>query len=60
MVPCRRHAGAYHYVVQPVTKAKMGEFGGHGPNLQTAMFAAQQAPDPDQVEAISERARRAF
>jgi hypothetical protein len=38
----------------------MGEFGGHGPNLQTAMFAAQQAPDPDQVEAISERARRAF
>jgi hypothetical protein len=38
----------------------MDEFGCYGPNLQTAMFIAQQAPDPDRVEAISEGARRAF
>ena len=46
-----------HYVVQPVTKDQMAEFGCYGPSLQSAMFATGQLPEPDLVEAISERAR---
>jgi diadenosine tetraphosphate (Ap4A) HIT family hydrolase len=52
--------GHIHYVIQPATKAQMTEFGCHGPNLQTAMFAVGRLPDPVQVEAISEQARLAF
>lgn len=58
------HAGGapvhIHYVIQPVTKAQMAEFRCHGPNLQTAMFAAGRVPEADDVEAIAERARVAF
>ncbi len=58
------HAGGspahIHYVVQPVTKDQMAEFGCYGPNLQTAMFATGRLPAPDLVEAISERARAEF
>lgn len=49
-----------HYIVQPVTKAQMAEFGCPGPTLQTAMFAAGRGPAADQVEAIAEQARIAF
>lgn len=58
------HAGGVpvhiHYVIQPVTKEQIAEFGSHGPSLQTAMFTAAHAPHLDGVEEISERARRAF
>jgi diadenosine tetraphosphate (Ap4A) HIT family hydrolase len=58
------HAGGVpvhiHYVVQPVTAEQMAEFGVHGPDLQVAMFASGASPDPEQVEAVAERARRLF
>ena len=58
------HAGGVpvhiHYVVQPVSRAQMAKFGCHGPDLQVAMFAAAEVPPPDQIEAISEKARHAF
>ena len=34
--------------------------GKDGPNLQVAMFAARELPDPRRVELISEKARRLF
>jgi ATP adenylyltransferase len=58
------HAGGepvhLHYVVQPVTKAQMSQFGAHGPSLQVAMFSAGGSPDPADVERVSERARLHF
>jgi ATP adenylyltransferase len=58
------HAGGspvhINYVVQPVTKDRMAEFGCYGPNIQTATFTTGQLPAPDLVEAISERARTEF
>jgi diadenosine tetraphosphate (Ap4A) HIT family hydrolase len=58
------HAGGspvhIHYVIQPVTRQQMAEFGSHGPNLQVAMFSAGNAPDAEQVESIAERARQLF
>lgn len=58
------HAGGVpvhiHYVIQPVTRDQMNEFGCHGPNLQTAMFSADRPPEPAQVEAIADQARQAF
>jgi diadenosine tetraphosphate (Ap4A) HIT family hydrolase len=56
------HAGArpvhVHWVVQPVTRALMDEMGEYGPHLQTAMFDRGEPPPRDEVEEISERARR--
>ena len=52
--------GHIHYVVQPVTRQQMIEFGCHGPNLQLAMLATGQFPEPGLVEAICERARAEF
>jgi diadenosine tetraphosphate (Ap4A) HIT family hydrolase len=49
-----------HYVVQPVTAAQMERSGCHGPNLQAAMFADGELPDPDQVEVLAARARQLF
>lgn len=58
------HAGGrpvhIHYVVQPVTRAQMDEFGSHGPVLQTAMFAGGAFPDPAAVVRIADRARELF
>jgi diadenosine tetraphosphate (Ap4A) HIT family hydrolase len=58
------HAGGHpvhiHYVIQPVTRQQMGEYRSHGPNLQVAMFAADEPPDPQQVEQMAENARRLF
>jgi diadenosine tetraphosphate (Ap4A) HIT family hydrolase len=55
------HAGAVpghiHFVVQPVTRATMDEFGLHGPRLQVAMFDRGEPPDDREVEAFAERAR---
>ena len=58
------HAGGepvhIHYVVQPVTKAQMSDFAAHGPNLQVAMFSKGCAPDPADVERVSDLARVQF
>jgi len=58
------HAGGepvhIHYVVQPVTKEQMSEFAAHGPSLQVAMFSNRGAPDPADVERISDLARIRF
>jgi len=58
------HAGGVpvhiHYVVQPVTREQMTRFGSHGPNLQVAMFASGDHPDPHQVELIAAKARELF
>jgi diadenosine tetraphosphate (Ap4A) HIT family hydrolase len=58
------HAGGdpvhIHYVVQPVTKKQMSDFAAHGPSLQVAMFSKASAPDPADVERISDLARAQF
>jgi len=57
------HAGAVpghiHYVIHPVTRDVMEEFG-HGSKLQPAMFSANCWPDPQAVETFAESARRLF
>jgi diadenosine tetraphosphate (Ap4A) HIT family hydrolase len=52
--------GHLHYVVQPVTAAQLERYGAHGPALQVAMFAADEALDEADVVLVAERARRAF
>ena len=70
LVPCEQvyvelwsHAGDprghLHFVVAPVTSEQVERFG-RGPFLHAGMFAANEQPDPDAVEAISERARAAM
>ena len=58
------HAGGVpvhiHYVVQPVTKSQMSDFGAHGPNLQVQMFAHGGRPNPADVEQIAALARVHF
>lgn len=49
-----------HWVVQPVTRALMDEFGQHGPGLQVAMFQRDEQPDRSEVEAFAARARQAL
>jgi diadenosine tetraphosphate (Ap4A) HIT family hydrolase len=45
-----------HYIIQPVTDAQIAD-GGYGPRLQVAMFAAGDAPDPEQVGRFADQAR---
>ncbi|HVC23094.1 MAG TPA: hypothetical protein VNH82_06680 [Candidatus Dormibacteraeota bacterium] len=52
--------GHLHYVIQPVTRQQTAEFESYGPDLQAAMFAAGQMPDPKQVEAVAQKARDLF
>lgn len=58
------HAGArpghIHWVVQPVTRTAVDEWGQHGPGLQVAMFDRGEQPNRDAVEAFAARARRAL
>ena len=58
------HAGGapvhIHYVIQPITTDQLTHFGTHGPTLQVAMFAAADAPDPDDVERVADSARVLF
>jgi diadenosine tetraphosphate (Ap4A) HIT family hydrolase len=58
------HAGAkpghVHWVVQPVTRAHVDEYGLHGPSLQAAMFERGVAPAPHEVEQIAARLRALF
>jgi diadenosine tetraphosphate (Ap4A) HIT family hydrolase len=57
------HAGAVpghiHYVVHPITRQVMDEFG-HGAGVQPAMFAANRPLDPAAVDEFAERARALF
>jgi diadenosine tetraphosphate (Ap4A) HIT family hydrolase len=58
------HAGGVpvhiHYVVQPVTKQQMAEFGCHGPDLQIAMFANGVTPEDRAIEGVAAQARILF
>jgi hypothetical protein len=60
------HAGGrpvhVHYVVQPVTRTQMAQYGTQGPALQAAMFASGPPldADADAVEAVADRARALF
>ena len=58
------HAGGVpvhiHYVVQPVTKSQMSDFGAYGPHMQVQMFARGDQPKPADVERIAELARVRF
>ena len=56
----RRCAVHIHYVVQPVTKNQMSDFGAYGPNLQAAMFSAGEPPELAEVERIATIAQRRF
>jgi diadenosine tetraphosphate (Ap4A) HIT family hydrolase len=49
-----------HYVVQPVTKQQMTDYGAYGPQLQVAMFGAGVAPDASDVAVVADQARRLF
>lgn len=55
------HAGAQpvhiHWVVQPVTRALMNEFGEYGPHLQVAMFDRGESPPRAEVERVAETLR---
>src|SRR5690348_6275725 len=55
------HAGGepvhIHYVVQPISRSQMDQFGVHGPRLQVAMFEAWQPPAEGEVGRFAERAR---
>ena len=53
--------GHIHFVVQPVTKARMAEHDGkHGCRLQVEMFDRGILPDPHQASLFAERARNAW
>jgi hypothetical protein len=47
-----------HFVVQPVTRARMDEYDGkHGVRLQIEMFDRRISPDPLRSAAFAHRAR---
>jgi diadenosine tetraphosphate (Ap4A) HIT family hydrolase len=52
--------GHIHFVVQPATRDLMERFGGYGPSLQMAMFAAAEVPDEAAVEALCAQLRSAL
>jgi ATP adenylyltransferase len=50
-----------HFVVQPVTPARMAEHDGrHGVRLQAEMFDRKVGPDPTEAATFAENARRAW
>jgi diadenosine tetraphosphate (Ap4A) HIT family hydrolase len=55
------HAGGVathiHFVVQPITRAQMQRFGRYGPQLQQAMFAADELLDHHAAAAFAAEAR---
>jgi hypothetical protein len=56
--PVPRHI---HFVVQPVTRARMDEHEGrHGPRLQIEMFDRKVYPDAAAAAAFADRARAAW
>ncbi|MBT8207490.1 MAG: hypothetical protein KJO18_04385, partial [Acidimicrobiia bacterium] len=51
--------GHVHFVVQPIDSEAIERFG-RGPDLQAAMFEANELPDPGEVAEYAERARGLF
>ena len=49
-----------HYVVQPISRALMDDFGVHGPRLQVQQFTRAETPPGPEVVAFADKARRAF
>jgi hypothetical protein len=58
------HAGGapvhLRYVVQPIGRSLMDDFGGYGPRFQAETFARGAPPPEQEVVAFAEKARRAF
>ena len=52
--------GHIHWVVQPVSEARVQEFDAHGARLQVKMFDRAEFPDPAGVEDFAERAAKLF
>ena len=46
-----------HFLVQPTTRALMGEMGVYGPHLSVALFDAERYPSRDEIVAFAGRAR---
>lgn len=55
----RGEPGHVHFVVQPIDHAAIDRFG-RGPDLQAAMFAANELPNVVAVAEYAQRAREAF
>jgi diadenosine tetraphosphate (Ap4A) HIT family hydrolase len=52
--------GHIHYIVQPITRELMDDFGLHGPTLQVEQFARGIAPPDVEVVTFADQARRLF
>ena len=52
-----RQPGHIHFVVQPVSRARMAQHDAHGPTLQIRMFEANEPMDPGAVAQASARIR---
>jgi diadenosine tetraphosphate (Ap4A) HIT family hydrolase len=52
--------GHIHYVVQPITRALMDDFGVHGPRRQVEQLARGDVPSEPEMLAFADKARRAF
>jgi diadenosine tetraphosphate (Ap4A) HIT family hydrolase len=52
--------GHIHFVVQPVTRATLDEFGLLGPHLQVAIFDRGEPPEEAPAAAFAARAREVF
>jgi diadenosine tetraphosphate (Ap4A) HIT family hydrolase len=52
--------GHIHYVVQPVSRQQVAEYGSYGPALQMAMFAGGSVPTLRDVERVAAAARERF
>ena len=52
--------GHIHYVVQPITRELMDDFGVHGPRLQVEQFTHGITPPEVDVVAFANKARPAF
>jgi diadenosine tetraphosphate (Ap4A) HIT family hydrolase len=46
-----------HWVIQPVTRELVTEYGVSGPELQAAIIARGELPDPESASALADQAR---
>jgi diadenosine tetraphosphate (Ap4A) HIT family hydrolase len=49
-----------HYVVQPISRRLMDDFGAYGPRLQAQQFTRAETPPGPEVVLFADKARRAF
>jgi diadenosine tetraphosphate (Ap4A) HIT family hydrolase len=52
--------GHIHYIVEPITRKLMDDFGVHGPRLQVEQFGRGITPPEAEVVAFANEARRVF